>query len=183
MGSEAIVRPGPWSGPRFGVRETVTPRPRPASSAPPVRPATASLMFLGATQLAEDLGVSMRALRHYEELGLLEPIRTRGGMRRYSPEQRRLAAEIVRLRDFDLPLHVIRDLIDPDLPASTRNDHLLHLLEVQRKRLAAQTAHVEAGIADLIKARAASQRHGKAATGARRGRGPAAVSDAETAEP
>ncbi|MCH4269681.1 MAG: MerR family transcriptional regulator [Brevundimonas sp.] len=127
-------------------------------------------MFTGLTQLAKDLGVSMRALRHYEELGLLEPIRSRGGVRRYSPEQRCLASEIVRLREFDLPLHVIRDLIDPDLSATARNDRLLHLLELQRKRLAAQAEIIEEGIADLMKIRAASRRTRNPEVGAARER-------------
>jgi DNA-binding transcriptional MerR regulator len=61
-----------------------------------IEPAGESLLGIGAA--ASRAGVSERALRYYEELGLLSPAgRTPGGMRRYSEED---LDRVARIRDL-----------------------------------------------------------------------------------
>ena len=53
-------------------------------------------------------------LRHYHELGLLEPVDVDAdsGYRRYAPEQIVTAQVIRRFRDLDMPLEDIRAVLD-----------------------------------------------------------------------
>ena len=57
-------------------------------------------------------GLTVKALRHYDEIGLLEPARVDEwtGYRYYGLEQARAAEEIRRLRSLEVPLDEIRDL-------------------------------------------------------------------------
>jgi DNA-binding transcriptional MerR regulator len=59
---------------------------------------------LSASQAAARLGVSGKALRLYEQHGLLAPGRTRAGWRAYAPAEMARAAEIVALRALGLSL-------------------------------------------------------------------------------
>ena len=54
--------------------------------------------------------LSVRMLRHYHELGLLEPVDVDvdNGYRRYAPEQIVTAQVIRRFHDLDMPLEDIR---------------------------------------------------------------------------
>src|SRR5262245_23145255 len=58
-------------------------------------------------------GLTTKALRHYDAIGLLRPVDVdpTTGYRRYAPEQVPLARTIRRLRDLDVPLDVIGDLL------------------------------------------------------------------------
>lgn len=95
--------------------------------------------------LAKQTGVSTRALRHYDELGLLRPSeRSEAGYRLYAEADVRRLYRIVALRQLDFPLEEIASLLDagePDL-ADTAGRHLERVerdLESQtrlRKRLA-----------------------------------------------
>lgn len=60
--------------------------------------------FLNASDAAQRLGVSAKALRLYEERGLLSPVRTAAGWRTYGPEQLRIAGEIAALRGLGFSL-------------------------------------------------------------------------------
>ena len=61
-------------------------------------------------------------LRHYHELGLLEPVDVDAdsGYRRYAPEQIVTAQVIRRFRDLDMPLEDIRAVLDAS-DVETRN--------------------------------------------------------------
>ena len=62
-------------------------------------------------------GLSINALRHYDELGLLKPafVDPGTGYRRYEPEQIRQARMICALRRVDMPIDTVREaLADPD---------------------------------------------------------------------
>lgn len=63
------------------------------------------------TILARTLGITPRALRYYEEAGLLTPSRITSGSRYYDREDVARALVIVRLRELDLPVGDIRDLL------------------------------------------------------------------------
>ncbi len=60
--------------------------------------------FLSPSEAARRLGVSAKALRVYEERGLIKPARTDAGWRAYGPEAREWAAQIVALRKLGLSL-------------------------------------------------------------------------------
>nr|WP_210270382.1 MerR family transcriptional regulator [Ensifer oleiphilus] len=65
-----------------------------------------------ATEAAKRLGVSVKALRFYEQQGLIKPVRTSAGWRTYGPEQMRRAGEIAALRSLGLPLAQIHRVLD-----------------------------------------------------------------------
>jgi DNA-binding transcriptional MerR regulator len=62
------------------------------------------MQFLSPSEAAKRLGVSAKALRLYEQRGLVAPGRTAAGWRAYGPEQIAQAAEIVALRRLGLSL-------------------------------------------------------------------------------
>jgi DNA-binding transcriptional MerR regulator len=94
-------------------------------------------------RFARRAGLSIGALRHYAEIGLLEPARVdpATGYRYYTEEQLDPARRIARLRDLDVPLNLIREVVDLD-PALIRaklNQHRADL-DAQLWRLQ-RTAH------------------------------------------
>ena len=81
-------------------------------------------------------GLSIGALRHYDELDLLRPARVDRftGYRGYRREQLERARTIARLRDLELPLDEIREVLEADDPARRRA-----LLAAHRSRIEART--------------------------------------------
>ena len=69
-------------------------------------------------RFARLVGLSIGALRHYDELGLLHPadVDRFTGYRRYRPEQLDTARAIARLRDREGPIEDSRDVLAPDDP-------------------------------------------------------------------
>src|SRR5215469_2442526 len=87
-------------------------------------------------QLARATGLSVRVLRHWEEMGLVTPVRTTSGHRRYGPAQVTRLYRAVALRRAGLGLGQIAALLagrDPD-PAATLRTHLAELEEDLRRR-------------------------------------------------
>ena len=86
-------------------------------------------------------GLSIGALRHYDELGLLHPIEVDRdtGYRRYAREQLPTAEAIGRLRDLEVPLEGIRELLGTDDPAE------------RRQRLAGHRSRLEARVNRLVR--------------------------------
>ncbi|MBX3478968.1 MAG: MerR family transcriptional regulator [Caulobacter sp.] len=60
--------------------------------------------YFSPSEAAARLGVSAKALRLYEQRGLITPLRTEAGWRAYGPDQMALAAEIAALRRLGLSL-------------------------------------------------------------------------------
>ena len=81
-------------------------------------------------------GLSVGALRHYDELDLLRPARTdpQTGDRLYGRDQLEAARTIVRLRDLEVPLETIQEYLAADDPAARRR-----LLAEHRDRIEART--------------------------------------------
>lgn len=81
--------------------------------------------------------LSVKALRHYDALGLLAPARVDpdSGYRYYRPDQVRTAASIALLRSLDVPLAAIREIIGADGPERRRE-----LLAAERERAARELA-------------------------------------------
>ena len=65
---------------------------------------TPPIRFLSPLETARRLGVSVKALRVYEDKGLVEPVRTQAGWRAYGPEQMARLHQILALKRLGLPL-------------------------------------------------------------------------------
>ncbi len=70
--------------------------------------------FLNPAAAAQRLGVSAKALRLYEQRGLVAPGRTAAGWRAYGPDEMARAAEIVTLRTLGLSLAQIARVLTGD---------------------------------------------------------------------
>lgn len=73
-----------------------------------------SAEFLSPSEAAKKLGVSTKALRLYEQRGLIAPIRTEVGWRAYGPKEMDRAAEIVGLRSIGFSLAQIDRVLNAD---------------------------------------------------------------------
>jgi DNA-binding transcriptional MerR regulator len=85
-------------------------------------------------------GLGVKALRNYDEIGLLPPaaVDEETGYRFYTASQLEVAESIRRLRRFDLPLEDIRRLIASDDPGELRE-----ILVVHQRRLAQRAAQLQ----------------------------------------
>ena len=73
-----------------------------------------SAQFLNPSAAAQRLGVSAKALRLYEQHGLLTPGRTAAGWRAYGPDEMTRATEIIALRALGLSLSQITRVLADD---------------------------------------------------------------------
>src|SRR5947209_3389619 len=62
-------------------------------------------------EFAELTGVTVRALHHYDRLGLLKPQRTRAGYRVYTVADLQTLEQIVALKFIGVPLKNVRSLL------------------------------------------------------------------------
>ena len=92
--------------------------------------------LLSIGRFARLTGISVGALRHYDELDLLRPadVDRFTGYRRYRREQVEAGRTIARLRDLEVPLDEIRLVLAADDPA------------LQRRRIADHRSRIEAQI-------------------------------------
>jgi DNA-binding transcriptional MerR regulator len=111
------------------------------------------------TQLCREFGATPRALRFYEEQGLLSPAR-RDLARIYSHKDRARLVLILRGRRVGLSIAEIRDILDAydeeGLPAQDAEAIRIHHQRIAR--LAAQREEVEEAISTLKAAAAALAR-------------------------
>jgi DNA-binding transcriptional MerR regulator len=91
-------------------------------------------------RFARESGLTIGALRHYDEEGVLVPaaVDTATGYRRYRRAQLQIARAVAALRDLELSIPAIRALLDADEP-STR----AAILQDERARLEARTARLQ----------------------------------------
>ncbi|BFG77239.1 hypothetical protein PTKU46_52720 [Paraburkholderia terrae] len=75
---------------------------------------TSSTRCLTASEAARRLGVSVKALRLYEQQGLVRPGRTAAGYRSYRDSDMARAAEVVGLRTLGLSLAEVARVLDGD---------------------------------------------------------------------
>ena len=96
--------------------------------------------LLSIGRFARLAGLSVGALRHYDELDLLRPARTDSftGYRSYRTDQLETARTIVAMRDLEVPLETIRELLATDDPAEGRR-----LLREHRSRIEARTFRLQ----------------------------------------
>jgi DNA-binding transcriptional MerR regulator len=96
--------------------------------------------LLAIGRFARLTGLSVGALRHYDELDLIRPARTdpSTGYRFYRRDQLETARTIVGLRDLEVPLETIREYLATDDPAEQRA-----LLAAHRVRIEARTFRLQ----------------------------------------
>jgi DNA-binding transcriptional MerR regulator len=102
--------------------------------------------LLSIGQFARLAGLSVGALRHYDELDLPSPadVDTFTGYRRYRAEQLESARVIARLRELEMSLDEIREVLAIDDPAARqrRLDHHRARIEARTHRLQRVLHHV-----------------------------------------
>jgi DNA-binding transcriptional MerR regulator len=109
-----------------------------------------SALFLNPTQAARRLGVSAKALRLYEQRGLLAPTRSTAGWRAYGPEAMVRAGEIVALRQLGLSLAQVARVLGGQ-PEDLRVALAAHeaRLDGQSRQVGETLVRVRALLADL----------------------------------
>ncbi|KTS36925.1 MerR family transcriptional regulator [Methylobacterium indicum] len=127
----------------------------------PGRPAgrSASPATLTIGDLAEEFGVTLRALRFYEAKGLLHPQR-RGTTRLYTEDDRSRLATILRGKELGFTLREIAAMVDGDELAETGAGGALALSPAQ---VAEQITHLENQKAEIERALEALRGYGKTA--------------------
>src|ERR1700729_745687 len=111
-------------------------------------------------EFARATQVSAKMLRHYHQIGLLEPasVDPDTGYRRYTAEQIPIAQIIRRFRALDMPLERIQAVLAaPDL--DVRNQLISQHLDELQSELA-QTQSAVASLRDLLDAPSSSQESG-----------------------
>jgi len=83
-------------------------------------------------QFAEITGLTTKALRLYDRLGLLKPavVDFASGYRYYSPDQTRMAQQIRRLRGWQMPLTEIQVLLQAE-----DDQTVIHCFDRHRERI------------------------------------------------
>ena len=107
-------------------------------------------------EFAELAGVTVKALHHYDRLGLLAPHRTASRYRVYTEEDLGRLEQIVALKFLGLPLRQIKDVLErtaDELPAALRT---------QRKAIEAKQAQLARAV-QAIRAAEESLRRGASA--------------------
>ncbi|WP_171118240.1 MULTISPECIES: MerR family transcriptional regulator [Streptomyces] len=93
-------------------------------------------------EVAERTGLSLRTIRHYEEVGLVIPsARSKGGFRLYTDSDVERLMVIRRMKPLDFSLEEMRDLLDitdrlaatDDPPAGEERERLRERLDSYRK--------------------------------------------------
>src|SRR6516164_9369882 len=96
--------------------------------------------FLSSASAAKRLGVSAKALRLYEQHGLVAPTRTRAGWRAYGPSQIARLHQVLALKDLGLSLSGIADLL------AGNADKLDLVLELQERALTKELSRISHGL-------------------------------------
>lgn len=96
-------------------------------------------------EVANLVGISVRTLHHYDEIGLLKPAEvTEAGYRLYSDENLERLQQILFFKELGFPLKQIKEIIDS--PSFDRLEALelqKKMLEEKRKRLDCMLATIE----------------------------------------
>ncbi|KID29949.1 putative transcriptional regulator [Prauserella sp. Am3] len=99
-------------------------------------------------ELARRAGVSVRALRYYEEQRLLVPDRTPSGQRTYSADAVDRVRVIQQLYAAGMPSRRIAELL-PCMDTDTTTDHQVAMLKAEHARISAQVERLTATLARL----------------------------------
>lgn len=100
-----------------------------------------------AHEFAKRAGVTVRALHHYDRLGLLKPSgRTDAGYRLYTDRDLVRLEQIVALKFIGFPLSKIRDLLD------RKEVNLAEMLRQQRQSVAEKRDHLDRAVQAIERA-------------------------------
>lgn len=94
-------------------------------------------------EVAQRAGVSTRALRYYEEQGLLKPERTLSGQRIYPESVVERVRLIQKLFTAGLPSRTIEQLL-PSIDAGRASPEVFELMSAERDRITATMAELSA---------------------------------------
>ena len=110
--------------------------------------------WFGPSEMARRLGVSAKALRIYERLKLVQPLRSSAGWRAYGPEQVGRLHQILALKQFGFSLKEIGQLL------TGRLGSLDAVLALQQQVLSSRRAEMDHALSLLAAARAHLARAG-----------------------
>lgn len=109
-----------------------------------IAPAEKTLLRIG--DVAQRTGITLRTLRYYEELALIEPDnRTKGNFRLYSPSVVQRVQFINSLKKLDFSLEEIRDVLGP--ANDIKND--CDVIERTRKALLVKKEKITAKLIEM----------------------------------
>lgn len=98
-------------------------------------------------EMSKLTGVSARALRYYDEIGLFHPTgKSEAGYRLYDEEALSVLQQILYFRELDIPLKTIKEIIEN--PSLDRN----HVLRLQKSMLTAEKERLERLIGSIDEA-------------------------------
>jgi DNA-binding transcriptional MerR regulator len=103
-------------------------------------------------ELAERTELSLRTIRHYDEVGLLPASRTEGGFRVYTERDVERLTHIKRMKPLGFSLEEMAELLEllgADGPAGARLADYLARAHPERDRLARKLAQADEFIAML----------------------------------
>ena len=110
---------------------------------------------LSPAEAARRLGVSVKALRLYEQRGLVKPLRSGAGWRAYGPAELARLHQVLALKRLGLPLARIAALL------ARRETTLRTVLAMQEKTLAHESARLSHALS-LVRAALGRLEHGEA---------------------
>lgn len=98
-------------------------------------------------QFAKKTGLTIRALRYYDEKGLLEPAHvSEGGQRLYNDENILTVQKIVTYKYLDFTIGEIKALLNEERPLIESLQQQKHLLEIKKQQLDKVIASVDTAI-------------------------------------
>lgn len=106
------------------------------------------------SDLAQEFDLTTRAIRFYEDMGLLQPTRTgsAGRVRQYSNRDRTRLKLTLRAKRLGLSLTEAKDIIDMyDSPRDTapQLERFLHVLAVHKRQIEEQMADLQANLDEV----------------------------------
>ena len=105
-----------------------------------VFPLRAPVRLVSIGDLARQLGVTPRALRHYQDRGLVRSHRLSGNVRGYDAEAVEQLETITALRAVGLPISAIRQVLElrdrPEAQADALREALAAVLQTRRDQIA-----------------------------------------------
>lgn len=116
-------------------------------------------MLIKIGNFAKLTGATIKALRHYEKLGLIKPawVNRFNGYRYYAPEQQETIMKLRELKNMGFSLKEVADLLDPNLDNRLLKTMLENKIQVLESQLRQNRARVEKLRACLIESKSGGE--------------------------